>query len=180
MNQYQSRKTLWIQCTVCRPGWFHVTCLGLRGATAEALRDRCRWRCGFACSGGNAPGTNQVSEPAETHPTSQGTPHQTRQTQILGLEPSYPGVKIVQRIPKGARHLAATKFANILDTCSEENTAEAWKDFFHFAWLRLFQPPTELLAGKSKKSLTAKIKKSTELRISSANPKHPCATRPGP
>ena len=57
------------------------------------------------------------------------------------MEPQYPGVKVVQRIPKGARHLAALKLAEILDRYTEENTAEAWAVLFNFAWLRLYQPP---------------------------------------
>ena len=149
LNMLESRKTLWIKCTVCRPGWFHVTCLGLTGRAAQALRDSRSWECGFTCSVNNS--TRQQGLPANiTAPDPQSKP----------LEPIYPGVKIIQRIPKGARNLAAVKLADLLDRCVEESITETWSELFHFAWERLYQPGIDP-KGQPRSlhySLTSKIK----------------------
>ena len=148
-NKFESRKTMWIKCTVCRPGWFHVTCLGLTGRAAQALRDSRSWECGFTCSVNNS--TRQQGLPANiTAPDPQSKP----------LEPIYPGVKIIQRIPKGARNLAAVKLADLLDRCVEESITETWSELFHFAWERLYQPGIDP-KGQPRSlhySLTSKIK----------------------
>ena len=149
LNRHESRKFLWIQCTVCRPGWFHVTCLGLTGATAEALKASRNWRCGRTCSASG--------QPSQDHPAQQ-CPENNLNFRAVGqrpVEPHYPGVKVVQRIPKGARHLAATKLAGILDRCTEENTAEAWSDLFNF---KLCQPPAGDKNNPTNSSLTSKLK----------------------
>ena len=133
LNQFESRKILWIQCTVCRPGWFHVSCLRMTGATAETLKASNNWRCGRTCSAsGDIPLVNASQQAQEENP--QGPSR-------MMVEPHYPGVKIVQRIPKGARHLAATKLTEVLDRCTEENTTGAWSELFNFAWCRIYQPP---------------------------------------
>ena len=152
LNRHESRKFLWIQCTVCRPGWFHVTCLNLTGAAAEALKASRNWRCGRTCSAsGQPPREPPVQQSPENNPNSR-IPSQRL------VEPHFPGVKVVQRIPKGARHLAATKLAGILDRCTEENTAEAWSDLFNFAWVKLGQPPAGDKNNPSNSSLTSKLK----------------------
>ena len=77
-----------------------------------------------------------------------------------------PGVKIVQRIPKGARHLAATKLTEVLDRCTEENTTGAWSELFNFAWCRIYQPPAGDKNSPNTSSLTTKLKN----QLNSVNP----------
>ena len=148
LNRYQSRKTMWIECTVCRPGWYHVTCLGLKGAAAQVLRESGSWRCGFKCN------SNPRSTVQPILPTDPGEANSSE-----GLvEPSFNGIRLIERIPKGARHLAATKLADIVDRYTEENTAETWSEMFSFAWLRLYQPEQGGGTGPHNTSLTSKIK----------------------
>ena len=137
LNRYQSRKTVWIECTVCRPGWYHVT-----------LRDSGSWRCGFKCN----------SNPRSTvQPILPPDPGEANGSEGL-VEPSFNGIRLIERIPKGARHLAATKLADIVDRYTEENTAETWSEMFSFAWLRLYQPEQGGGTGPHNTSLTSKIK----------------------
>ena len=151
-NQYESRKVLWIQCTACHPGWYHASCLGFTGATVRALERSRNWKCGRGCSS-----TSNAAQPDVA--TLGTTAAQPVPNAPLPLEPWYPGFRIIKRIPKGARHLAATKLAEIIDRCTEENTADAWAELLNFAWLRLFKPTFG--KGRSKKdypSLTTKVK----------------------
>ena len=122
LNIYQSRKSMWIECTVRRPGWYHVTCLGLKGAAAKVLCESGSWRCGFKC---NIPRST-------VQPILPPDPGEANGSEVL-VEPSFNGIRLIQRIPKGARHLAATKLADIVDRCMEENNVETWSEMFSFA-----------------------------------------------
>ena len=87
------------------------------------------------------------------------------------MDPNYPKVKIIKRIPKSARYLAATKLSDALETCVEENSPEAWAELFNFAWRRLYLPgPVEEISSRRSQtrpnaenvSLTTKIKRQLE------------------
>ena len=87
------------------------------------------------------------------------------------LDPHYPGVKIVQRIPQRARHLAATKLAEVLDRCTEENTKELWSELLNFAGVKLRQPQVGDKDDPSNPSLTTKLKS----QLNSNSPSDPRA-----
>ena len=159
LNQFQSRKTLWIQCTACRPGWFHVACLGLSGRAAQVLRESNEWRCGISCSA-------EVSTIPTIHPTID------HNEESLRLDPYYPGVRVIKRIPKGARNLAANKMADLIDRCVEENVTDTWSELFHFSWRRLYQPGKET---RAKKSVSGSLGSSLTTRIKNQlNASNPC------
>ena len=153
LNRHQSQKRNWIQCTACRPGWYHCSCLGISGAVARTLEASQRWKCGRACSGSVPPNNLTLASSTTT-----GLPAPGDVT--LDLEPNYPGVRIISRIPKGARYLAASKLTEILNICVDENTTEAWAELFHFAWRRLYQPHHDPggLGRRPNSSLTTKLK----------------------
>ena len=158
LNQFQSRKRLWIRCAICRPGWYHMSCIGLTAASAASIPN---WHCERGCS-----------HPTITTSTSNSPIliEQSSPSDQIEIEPKYPGIRVIQRVPKHARHLAAVKLSEVLDRCVEENSLEAWADLFHFAWRRLYQPK-QTNRGKSGAhgpgtSLTTKIKD----QLNSTNP----------
>ena len=160
LNQCQSKKILWIQCTNCRPGWYHMSCVGMTRAKAHAMGKN--WKCGFACSSNTmVPGTSRSITPPILPAIS-----------VPCLDPCYPNVRIIRRVPKSARHLAATRLSEIIDTCVEDNTAEAWADLMNFAWQRLYLPESKASRQNNSNSkshsnpdnvsLTTKIKNQLE------------------
>ena len=48
--------------------------------------------------------------------------------------------RILKRIPRAARHLAATKLAGALDDVTNKNDSDSWEHLFKFAGRRFAQP----------------------------------------
>ena len=65
-------------------------------------------------------------------------------------------IKILRRIPKGARCCAADKLNQVIDRCLTQNTEKCWQDLMLFAYIA-FRVPDKSNKGPEK-SLVSKIK----------------------
>ena len=66
--------------------------------------------------------------------------------------------RVLKRIPRAARHLAATKLASVLDDVSEKNDSSSWARLFKFGRRCLAQPR----CGGQRQSLTSVVKRQLE------------------
>ena len=66
--------------------------------------------------------------------------------------------RVLKRIPRAARHLAATKLARALDDVSEKNDSSSWARLFKFSRRCLAQPRR----GGQRRNLTTVVKRQLE------------------
>uniref|UniRef100_A0A8D8VFV8 Uncharacterized protein n=1 Tax=Cacopsylla melanoneura TaxID=428564 RepID=A0A8D8VFV8_9HEMI len=64
-------------------------------------------------------------------------------------------VRVLKRVPKGARYSAAIKLTNIMKSCAHENSFDSWEKLFTFSYSCLRTP---IRSKNNKQSLTSLVK----------------------
>lgn len=178
-----AKDNLLIFCNVCN-NWYHRLCVGLcdEVASVHSVSDL-QWTCPSCVSQIKSQTTpcddaDLIVCPLCCDKFFKGTrglrihwsrahPHQpfgdNQSTQAISDDPFYShlasyknNIKVMRRIPKGARSYAADKLSQIIDRCVSQNTVDCWKDLFIFSYIAL-QVPLDS-KKKYKKSLVSTIK----------------------
>ena len=119
-------------------------------------------RCGGS---GMSPSSTAPATRESSSVVQDGPPSQTPPSPELHLRPS--SVRIVKRIPRASRHLAATKLADILDEVTDKNDITSWTRLSTFSSRCLAVPKR----GGRRRSLATAV--NAQLRDASELPTQP-------
>ena len=128
-SQQNSRKRNWIACSSCA-SWFHCSCVNLTKAMADSMP---LWACGD-CNGQNTQSMQVQSGAVSEEIISSADIGSMRK------------IKIIKRIPKSARYLAADALSKILSDCARKNDVVSWNKYFLFCFVA-FRCPDDFLDG---------------------------------
>ena len=111
------------------------------------LSNRCAGSGVSLCSQGSL-SSIRSPEDSETPPVAQYS-----SSELLFSSELRQSTPVLKRIPRAARHLAATKLASVLDDVSEKNDSSSWARLFKFGRRCLAQPRR----GGQRRSLTSAV-----------------------
>ena len=146
LNEANSRKRLWISCSACA-SQFHCSCINLTRAQADALPG---WRCSDCRQGDNV--GSDPSSVRGPHIDTDG-PDAAKFFEDPNIM-SLGSVRVLKRIPKGARNVAASLLSEIFHDCAHKNDLTAWRRQVSFA-SQCFRIPD---STNSNRTLTASVK----------------------
>ena len=112
------------------------------------LSNRCAGSGMSLCSQGSLSSVRSP-EDSEIPPVAQYSSSELQFSSELGQS-----TRVLKRIPRAARHLAATKLASVLADVSEKNNSSSWARLFKFGRRYLAQPRR----GGQRRSLTSVVK----------------------
>ena len=157
-----------IKCDSCGRYW-HLTCAHIKRAEADALT---RWWCSRCVGIGDCTQAEELplSREAETGPDA-ATSEELRPD--YDLAPCLAGLRqnrrVIRRIPKGARIVAADAMTVLVEAAVKHNTVVTWVRLLLFPYLALHAPERATgLADNT--SLTSKIKRQIDSYMSPASP----------
>ena len=130
-------------CHTCRRR-HHLKCVKLTGAVSEQLG---RWTCPTCLRGGN-----------NTDPVNNLTDDELS-ARLHHLVANWKkNIRVLARVPKGARVQAAEALTKLLDDVSDNNNITSWARLFGFSFSALRNPTRTPQSGQAKTSLATKIR----------------------
>ena len=130
-------------CHTCRRRP-HLKCVKLTGAVSEQLG---RWTCPTCLRGGN-----------NTDPVNNLTDDELS-ARLHHLVANWKkNIRVLARVPKGARVQAAEALTKLLDDVSDNNNITSWARLFGFSFGALRNPTRTPQSGQAKTSLATKIR----------------------
>ena len=130
-------------CHTCRRR-HHLKCVKLKGAVSDQLS---RWTCPTCLRGGN-----------NTDPVNNLTDDELS-ARLHHLVANWKkNIRVLARVPKGARVQAAEALTKLLDDVSDNNNITSWARLFGFSFGALRNPTRTPQSGQAKTSLATKIR----------------------
>lgn len=146
-NYIQEENTNWLKCENCK-WWYNSKCALLSNEEYEEIaKNNVEWFCHDAnCQ----------------EKKNKSTKEQNNRRNRSHLS------RVLRRIPKGARYLAATKLSKAVENCIAKNDEESWQHLMLFAYKGVMVP--EKL--DKKQSLNSEIKENLN-QLKLPTPKQP-------
>ena len=133
------------------------------------LSNRCAGSGMSLCSQGSLSSVRSP-EDSETPPVAQYS-----SSELLFSSELRQSTRVLKRIPRAARHLAATKLASVLDDVSEKNDSSSWARLFKFG--RRCDCLAQPRRGGQRRSLTTVVKRQLEVEADPSFQRDSCLTQ---
>ena len=125
----------------------HLTCVNLTKKLSAELR---RWLC-LTCRNGNNNGEAHLPEVPDDEDIIDQLPHLVKAWKN--------NIRVLPRIPKGARVAAAEAFCTLVDQVTDLNSIFSWARLFGFAYSALRRPPKSSSTESNQPSLTSIVRR---------------------